>query len=197
MDYTSLFIVLLAGILGYLVWDTYFLGEVEYVKSRVDNREYLVRSLPDKQQAADLIANIRIRLEQVVEHLKKTYPNDPRTKMLMDNFRPDRISEGSENSKYTSYSINKGEKLVLCLRSKDERKQLVDLNTMMFVSLHELSHMGTESIGHTPEFWNNFRWVLKEAIKINIYKYQDFNSKPEGYCGIHITDNPLSRDNSA
>ena len=196
MDYTSLFIVLLAGILGYLIWDTYFLGEVEYVKSSVDNREYLVRSLPDKQQAADLIANIRIRLEQVVEHLKKTYPNDPRTKMLINNFRPDRISEGSENSKYTSYSINKGEKLVLCLRSKDERKELVDLNTMMFVSLHELSHMGTESIGHTAEFWNNFRWILKEAIKINIYKYQDFNSKPEGYCGIHITDNPLSREKS-
>lgn len=196
MDYTSVFIVLLAGILGYLVWDTYFLAEVEYVKSKVDNREYLVRSLPDKQQAADLIANIRIKLEKVVKHLSENNKDDPRTKMILNNFRPDRISEGSENSKYTSYSINKGEKLVLCLRSKDERKQLVDLNTMMFVSLHELSHMGTQSIGHTPEFWNNFRWILKEAIKINIYQYQDFNSKPEGYCGIQITDNPLSREKS-
>lgn len=193
MDYTTLIIVILAGILGYLIWDTYFATEVEYVTSRVDNQEYLVRSLPDKQEAADLIANIRIRLEKMVKHLEQTYPNDPRTKMLLENFRPDRISEGSENSKYTSYSVNKGEKLVLCLRSKDEKKELVDLNTMMFVSLHELSHMGTKSIGHTKEFWDNFRWVLKEAIKINIYKYQDFNSKPEGYCGIQITDNPLNK----
>ena len=193
MDYTTLIIVILAGILGYLIWDTYFATEVEYVTSRVDNQEYLVRSLPDKQQAADLIANIRIRLEKMVKHLEVTYPNDPRTKMLLDNFRPDKISEGSENSKYTSYSVNKGEKLVLCLRSKDEKKQLVDLNTMMFVSLHELSHMGTKSVGHTKEFWDNFRWILKESIKINIYKYQDFNSKPEGYCGIQITDNPLNK----
>jgi predicted metal-dependent hydrolase len=194
MDYTTVFIVLIALILGYLVWDTYFANEVEYVTSTVDNKEYLVRSLPDKQEAADLLANIKIRLEKVVLHLNETFTDDARTKQLITNFRSDKISEGSENSKYTSYSINKGEKMVLCLRSRDKERKLSDLNTLMFVALHELAHIGTESIGHTPEFWDNFRWILKEAIKIDIYKYQDFNSKPEGYCGIQITDNPLNRE---
>lgn len=193
MEYSTLIIVVLILILAYLIWDTYYVQEVEYVTSTIDNQEYLVRSLPDKQEAANLLANIRRNLETFVAHAAENLPDDDRTQRLVKNFKADKISEGSENSKFTSYSINKGEKIVLCLRSRDERKELVDLNTMMFVSLHELAHIATESVGHTPEFWDTFRWVLKEAIKIKIYTYQDFNTKPEGYCGIQITDNPLNR----
>ena len=192
MDYSTLFIVLLSLILGFLIWDTYFTNEVEYVKSTVDGQEYLVRSLPDKQEAANLLAQIRQKLEKMVLHLKETIPEDARTKRLLKNFHSDKISEGSETAKYTSYSINKGEKIVFCLRAKNETKKLVDLNTMTFVALHELAHIATESIGHTKEFWDNFKWILKESVKIQIYMFQDFNSKPVGYCGIQITDNPLS-----
>jgi len=194
MEYSALIIAVLALILGYLIWDTYYVQEVEYVASTVDKQDYLVRSLPDKQEAADLLANIRTRLETMESHLVENFPEDPRTQRLQKNFRSDKISEGSENSKFTSYSINKGEKIVLCIRSRDKEKKLVDLNTMMFVALHEFAHIATESVGHTKEFWDNFRWILKEAIAIPIYTYQDFNSKPEGYCGIQITDNPLKRE---
>lgn len=194
MEYGTLGVVAIAAILSYLAYDTYFLNEVEYVTSTIDNKEYLVRSLPDKQEAADLLANIRKRLEKTVLHLQENFQEDERTNRLLKNFRSDRLSEGSENSKYTSYSINKGEKIVLCLRSRDKAKKLVDLNTMTFVALHELAHLATLSIGHTKEFWDNFKWILKEAIKIKIYTYQDFNSKPEGYCGIQITDQPLSHE---
>jgi hypothetical protein len=65
---------------------------------------------------------------------------------------------------------------------------------MMFVALHEMAHLATESIGHTPEFWKNFKWLLGEAVKINIYTSQDFNNKPVEYCGVKITDNPLNRE---
>lgn len=194
MDYSTLFIVLITLILGFLIWDTYFANEVEYVTSSIDGVEYLVRSLPDKQEASNLLAQIRQKLEKMVLHLKETAPTDERTVRLVKNFRSDKISEGSENAKYTSYSINKGEKIVFCLRAKDETKKLVDLNTMTFVALHELGHIATESIGHTKEFWDNFKWILKEAVKIKIYTFQDFNSKPVGYCGIQITDNPLSHE---
>ena len=197
MEYGTIGVVAIATILAYLAYDTYFLNEVEYVTSTVDNKDYLVRSLPDKQEAADLLANIRQRLEKTVLHLQENFQEDERTDRLLKNFRSDRLSEGSENSKYTSYSINKGEKIVLCLRSRDKAKKLVDLNTMTFVALHELAHLATLSIGHTKEFWDNFKWILKEAIKIKIYTYQDFNSKPEGYCGIQITDQPLSHETAA
>ena len=194
MDGGTLIVVLLSSVLGYLIWDTYFSNEVEYVTSTVDQQTYLVQSLPDKQAAADLIARIRGKLEQFVDHLKKNFSEDVRVERIQENFRSDKISEGSENSKYTSYSINKGEKIVLCIRSKDQQKKLVDLNTMMFVVLHELAHIATKSIGHTPEFWDNFKWILKEAVNTGVYKSQDFNNKPVEYCGIQITDNPLNHD---
>lgn len=194
MDGGTVIVVLLSSVLGYLIWDTYFSNEVEYVTSTVDQQSYLVRSLPDKQEAADLIARIRGKLEQFVDHLKKNFSDDVRVERIQENFRSDKISEGSESTKYTSYSINKGEKIVLCIRSKDEQKKLVDLNTMMFVVLHELAHIATKSIGHTPEFWENFKWILKESVNTGIYKSQDFNNKPVEYCGIQITDNPLNHD---
>lgn len=192
MDYTVLFIVLLTVILGYLIWDTYYAREVEYVRSTIDNQEYLVRSLYDKVDAANMLANIKIKLEQTVEKLKEEYPDDPRTVRLLRNFQSDKISEGAESSKYTSYSINKGEQIVFCLRAKNETKKLVDLNTMTFVALHELAHIATESVGHTKEFWDTFKWILRSAVKHKIYISQDFNNKPVGYCGIFINENPIA-----
>ena len=189
-------LLVLAGVVVYLVWDTYYMGKLEYVRSTVDGRDYQVQSLPDMQAAADLLAKIRQRLDTLMSHLSKMYPEDERTKLLQKNFRSDRISEGAEKEKYTSYSINKGERIVFCIRSRDASKKLMDLNTMMFVALHELAHVASTEIGHTEAFWDNFRWLLEEAIQIGIYKEQDFLSKPVPYCGIMITDSPLNHGTS-
>ena len=75
------------------------------------------------------------------------------------------------------------------MRSKDDNT-FHDDNTIFFVVLHELAHIMTKSIGHNEEFWNNFRYLLKHCIEIKLYNYQDFNNKPEDYCGIQITDTP-------
>jgi len=187
-------VLALLGIgVGYLAWDTYGRGEVEYVKSAIDGKEYLVQSMPDKQEAANLLSNIRANLERLVEHLAKMSPDDKRTKQILDKFNPDKITEGTDNAKYTSYSVNKGEKIVFCLRSRDENKKLVDINTMMFVALHEMAHIATPSIGHTPEFWDNFKWLLEESIDIGIYRDGDYKNKPVQYCGVKITDSPLNK----
>lgn len=189
-----LLILILAGVVIYLVWDTYYAGQVEYVRSNIDGRDYLVQSLPDKQAAADLLARIRANLLKLVTHLEKMYADDERTKRITKNFNGENITEGTDNAKYTSYSVNKGEKIVFCLRSRDEKKKLVDLNTMMFVALHEMGHVCSKSVGHNDEFWQNFRWLLEEAIQVGVYTEQDFKSKPKEYCGIQITDSPLNHD---
>ena len=44
--------------------------DVTYVKSNVDNREYLVRNLSDKQMAADLLAKIRTSLVTMIGFLR-------------------------------------------------------------------------------------------------------------------------------
>lgn len=166
-------------------------GDLVKQKSQIDGNEYLVRNLPDKQNAADLIANTKDKILQLSKHLEDSFSKDERTERIIINFKPDRIMESMPDSKYTSYSVNKGEKVVLCLRSRNSDEKLVDDNLLMFVALHELTHICTKSVGHTEEFWENFKWLLKRSIEINIYKKHDFKKKPEEYCGTTITDSPL------
>ena len=171
------------------------LSEVDLVESTVDGNKYLVKNMPDKQKAADLLAKLKAKLIKLAEHLAKKYPEDKRITRLNNNFKPDNISEGTEESKYTSYSVNKGEKIVFCVRDrKKPNKDVHELNTIMFVALHEISHIITESVGHTEEFWDNFRFVLRESIEIGIYEEEDYKNNPVDYCGMKITDSPLKTE---
>ena len=62
----------------------------------------------------------------------------------------------------------------------------------MFVSTHEIAHIMTKSIGHTEEFWNNFKYLLKIAtIKLNLYDKVDYSKNPKKYCGMTINSSPL------
>jgi len=182
------FIITLSIIFIYLIYQYHYYSKIEKIVSTVDNRDYEVQIKNDAQEAANLIAQIREKLILLVQHLIKSFPGEDRTEQLQTNFKPDNIKEGIDDPNYTSYSINKGEQIVLCLRTNNK---LMDLNTMMFVVLHELSHICTKSIGHTPEFWDNFKWILEEAINIGVYKKQEFKLNNVDYCGIKITNSPL------
>ena len=166
-------------------------NEVIYIKSNVDNNEYLVRNLKDKDKAADILAMLRMKLEKMCEVMKEKHPNDESVKRMTEKFNSDNISEAGKSNQYTSYSVNKGEKIVFCIRQKDEDESLVDENTITFVAIHELSHIMTKSVGHTPEFWDNFKKLLKEAVSINIYNKEDYAKNPKEYCGIKVSDSPI------
>ena len=161
-------------------------------KSTIDGREYRVRDLPDKQEAANLLANLRMNLGKLMDELAESYPNKPQVQRLVQNFKadPNRILESTPDSEHTSYSVNKGESVHFCLRQRDGTENLVNLDIMMFVALHEMSHMITKIIGHEPEFWNNFGWLIKEAEQRKLYKPVDFKNHPVAYCGVSITDSP-------
>jgi hypothetical protein len=188
IGFQGIVIIILGIAFIYLLYYYHYYSKIETIVSTVDNKEYEVQIKEDAQEAADLIAQIRQKLVLIVDHLVKSYPDEERSQRMKSNFRPDNIKEGIDDPKYTSYSINKGEKIVLCLRTNNK---LMDLNTMMFVVLHELAHICTESIGHTEEFWTNFKWILEESINIGIYKKQDFRLNNVEYCGMTITDSPL------
>jgi predicted metal-dependent hydrolase len=152
--------------------------------------------MKDKQEAADRLANIRAKLLRLMKNLEQTYNDRPFVKQILKNFdaNPDRFTESTPDASYTSYSVNKGEKIFMCLRQRDEKENLVDDNILIFVALHEMSHIGTSSIGHTKEFWNHFAWLLQKAEAIDVYKYQDFAAHPVEYCGVHITDSPKYKE---
>jgi len=167
--------------------------ELCYTKSTIDNKEYLVRNRDDKVDAANLLANVSKKLNKLVKYLALEMPDDPRIQRLEKRFKPEKISETISNTKHTSYSVNKGEKIVFCIRTKDEKQELIDINTILFVGIHELAHIMTVSIGHTDEFWNNMKFLLKYADKQKIYKYVNYNQQPVSYCGTTITDSPYTK----
>jgi predicted metal-dependent hydrolase len=124
--------------------------------------------------------------------IQQTDPKKPFVEQMTRNFDadPSRFSESTPDANYPSYSVNKGEKVFMCLRLRNEREELVDENVITFVAIHEMAHIGTVDVGHTPLFWNNFGWLLKRAEEIQIYKFTDFAAHPVEYCGIRITDQP-------
>ena len=126
------------------------------------------------------------------DYLNKHKSSDKRTELINRKFRPDNIMETEKGSKHTSYSVNKGEKLVFCLRSKDENENIIDQNTIMFVALHEMAHIMTLSIGHTKEFWKNFKYLLKIAVELGLYREINYSTTPQKYCGMTVTDTPLT-----
>ena len=65
-----------------------------------------------------------------------------------------------------SYTINK-EKVYLCL--KDENGQYYNDNLLIFVTLHELSQVLSNTIGHDKNFSSIFDALLKKATEMNIY----------------------------
>ena len=88
-----------------------------------------------------MMAKIKNNLNKIVDYLKKNNISDPKVRRLVEKERrPDQLSESLPNTSYTSYSVNKGEKIVFCIESKKTGK-LVDMNTIMFVAIHELAHM--------------------------------------------------------
>jgi len=139
------------------------------------------------------MANVHENLNTLITKYKED-PNtasDLRVKTMIERFNPDNMCENDVNSTSTSYSENKGDRIVICLRSKEKPYPLVDENTVMFVVLHEMAHLMTTTIGHTPEFWANFRRILNDAVGVGIYQTVNYARSPTEYCGMTIADSPL------
>ena len=163
------------------------------VRSKLDGNTYNVQNLPDQQEACERMAKIRANLEKLVEHYKSdpSAMADPRVKIMVDRFNPANMVENDVDADTTSYSENKGEVIVVCLRDKRHPYPFADENTVMFVLLHEMAHLMTTTIGHTPEFWTNFKRILQDAIQCGIYTQVNYSRQPTPYCGMTITDSPL------
>lgn len=112
---------------------------------------------------------------------------------LLDNYNPDVFYENDpRRSPDTSYTINKGDAMYICLRRRDNPHQLVDENTLLFTMLHEISHIANyRGWGHGNDFWACFKFILHEAELAGIYRPVDYAKYPVDFCGLLINWNPL------
>jgi len=164
--------------------------QLKCIVSTKDGNKYCVRDKENLEKSADMLAEMTIKLKKLVKHMAQKYPDEERIKRLVKGFNPKKIMETLPTSEYTAYSENKGEKLAFCLTKKKNEGNMIEPNTLTFVSIHEVAHIMTKSVGHDKEFWDNFKFLLENAKEIGIYSPVDYSKNPTEYCGMDITDNP-------
>ena len=164
--------------------------QLKCIVSTKDGNKYCVRDKENLEKSADMLADMTIKLKRLVKHMAQKYPDEERVKRLVKGFNPKKIMETLPTSEYTAYSENKGEKLAFCLTKKKNEGNMIEPNTLTFVSIHEVAHIMTKSVGHDKEFWDNFKFLLENAKEIGIYSPVDYSKNPTEYCGMDITDNP-------
>lgn len=204
--------VILAIILIYLVGvrRKYSVENTQEVASRLDGLKYRVhKSHSDPQLAADVLAFINARIIKLMRCLRDDYArgesgltHPQRRKAVLNilaRYNPDNLTENSPNDPKgdTSYTLDKGAVIALCLRERDPTESgdpgvqdIHDVETLTFVALHELAHIAIEEVDHPPRFWSAFRFILEEAEKNNIYFSPRFGDKPRLYCGMQVDYNP-------
>jgi hypothetical protein len=188
LGYALIAFIIVIGLYIYYDSDSF---QLKCIVSTVDGNKYCVRERENIQKAADLLAKITEKCKSLVKYVGNKYPNNEDVKRLVKNFNPQKVMETLPTSEYTAYSENKGEKLAFCLnREKSDNNNLIDEHTLMFVSIHELSHIMTKSIGHKSEFWKNFKFLLENAKEAGIHNPEDYKKTPQEYCGMKIHDNP-------
>ena len=191
VDVFSITIIIFIIVISYRIYCTADIFQLKCIVSTVDGEKYCVRERAKLNMAADKLANVTKNMSEVVNYCYKKYPNEERVDRLKKKYNPKKIVETLPTSEYTAYSENKGEKLAFCLNTKKgDNNNLIDLNTLTYVALHELAHIMSKSVGHTPEFWKNFHFLLVQAKNIGVYEPIDYKKSPKKYCGMTITDNP-------
>lgn len=162
------------------------------VKSTLDGESYLVQNKNDKQQTANKLAFIKENIKSIINYFKNNKDNYPLKKNSIEKFlnrtKIINIKERPEHeTDYTSYTINKGDMMVFCLRSS-YLHNIHDNNTIMYVVIHELAHVFSDGYGHGQEFVDNFKFLLDISKKINIYEPVNYIKKPQEYCGMTIQE---------
>lgn len=194
MDSLDFYIyVIIFGILGLCAY-IYFTSDdfqLKCIVSTVDGNKYCVREREKLQDAVDMLANVNVKCKKLVDYMNEKHGSDDNVQRLVNGYNPKRIMETLPTSEYTAFSENKGEKLAFCLNKQREGvTNMIDEHTLMFVALHELSHIATKSIGHKNEFWDNFKFLLQNAKECGVHDPEDYKKKPIEYCGMEIKDNP-------
>lgn len=190
---------LLISILIILIYIFFFKNDVELKKVDVNGQKVLVRKTEDYEDSAILLAELIKRMYLLRDYLVENKNNELFSEfkeyitLLEKNFNRNRtvIYENNLNSDLTSYNVNKGEQLVFCLRCK-KTKNLHHVNLLVYVAVHEMAHSGCPELGHTPLFNRIFHFFLNEAIKIKIYKYENYQTNPVMYCGMKLNTNILN-----
>ncbi len=166
-------------------------NNVVYVQSKSGNK-FLVHKDKLKKEKANLLGEITENMFILKNHMIQNIDEFPNYKLyieqLKENLSEEKtiIYETDPSTNLTSYSVNKGEELSFCLKSKKDGR-IHDLNLLMYVAIHEMAHIACPEVGHGDLFKMIFRKFIEEAIKLGIYKKVEYSQNPVEYCGMILS----------
>jgi len=178
-------------------------------QAQSDKREYPVLDRVDKQQAANMIAELnqfaesfiqklRDKFESIAEdqHSNPLFKKGKRiTDYLLRRYSTSSLSENQPiDKRFTSYTYNKGKMISLCLREQSSGKfTFHDMHTLKFVFLHELAHVASEQFAndHGVQFMSDFKFLLHHAQEFGLYQPVNYQNRNTDYCSVRITYSPL------
>jgi len=210
----SIIISIIIILIGYTIKknnsgvDTKYTNNTKSIYAK-DGKKYKVHNFNDASDAANALAEINAVMVNLIAHLKykyvgrgyeknafvSNYDKISAVNNILNRYNPDNLVENSPHDKKdTSYTLNKGSTIAFCLREKNASGDLHDINTLIFVAIHELGHIAIDDNDHPPLFWKIFKWLLQEAELGNIYFSKDYQKDPVKYCGMGVNYNPLYDD---
>lgn len=150
------------------------------------NSERYSRILYLRKMAQEYVNTLR-RYYNAIPLNRKYFVNS-----IIDRFNPKMIKENNYIKAVmhneTSYLLNKDQELKICLMKN--KKEIHDNNILLYVLIHEMTHMGSIEIGHNDEFISNFKWFLTFLTDMGKYIPYDFSKNPILYCGkIYVSEN--------
>jgi hypothetical protein len=196
--------------------DRFTIEQTSEVVSRVDGMRYRVHGGHDApQRAADALAALNGRIIDLMRYLRGRYlrgadgaehpERREAVRRLLERYNPDNLAENSpkDPSGDTSYTLDKGAIVAICLRERDPAASgdprvhdIHDLDTLTFVTLHEMAHIAIDDIDHPRRFWSAFRFLLEGAEDAGIYTSPRYAQAPRQYCGVTIDYNPRYDSNT-
>lgn len=168
----------------YLAWPRKLVA----VRSQLTGKTYIVRNEHSAALVADRLAALEARVREFLDRAEQLAPGDPRLRNIRNRW-DGTLAETTHSDADAAFSIDK-QAISLCVRRADGT--LEPENTSMFVLLHELGHVATDTYGHRREFWANMRFLLELAEAAGSYVYEDFDSDTISYCGTLLRDSPLT-----
>ena len=126
-------------------------------------------------QEEPMLTELKQRYWATLDMLRQT--GDPMWKGVL---RPSILTgmNGWDKSKGPIGSnVNKGYEIYICLDGDD-------VNSAMYVLIHELAHMSVPEYDHTTSFWKNFEALKKLCVEKGLYKLNGVRK----YCGDTVKD---------
>ena len=166
-------------------------GFKEYIMSNINNKKYATHEeLPNYHNVPDKLANIEQFIRTFINYLNNNFPENARVHRLNKRLKSIKLEESELKEGVSSFTVNKGELISVCVRDKDDNSQFHNHQLLLFVIIHELAHIASSSFGHNDEFNTNFKWLLHEAQNVG-YTPIDYSINPVTYCGVNVTNNPI------